>query len=136
MLRMKIQCLAVAACLAIAPVHAQSDASRASEASLIPVAMVSVAPGLILAGGASLTLIAVERAADGTVWLVERASDGARASLRVSGEIAGGASLAAGSAVTVTAVSAGYILCTAGRAIAFVPNEMGASLLYTRKLSR
>lgn len=134
MFRSKIRCIALAVCFAVAPVHAHSDMSRASDASLLPVAVLSVAPALILAGGASLTVVAVESTAEGTVWLVERASDGARASLHVSRDIAGGASQAVGSAITVTAVSAGYILSTAGRAIAFVPNEIGAALLYTRKL--
>jgi hypothetical protein len=134
MFRSKMHCLAVAAALIAAPTQAQSDASRASEESLLPVAMLSVAPGMLLAGSAALTVVAVEKTAEGTVWLVERASDGARASLRVTGQVAGDVSQAVGSMITVTAVSAGYILCTAGRAIAFVPNEIGATLLYTRKL--
>ena len=130
----KIRCVAVAVSLGVVSVHAQSDLARASDASLLPVAMLSVAPAVLLAGGASLTVVAVERSADGAVWLVERASDGARASLHVTGEIAGGASQALGSVITVTAVSTGYILASAGRAIAFVPNEVGAALLYTRKV--
>ena len=134
MTRSRIGCIALALSFAVVPVHAQSDLSRASEASLLPVAMLSMAPGFILAAGASLTVIAVEESADGTVWLVERASDGARASLHVTGQFVGGASQAVGSAITVTAVSAGCILSMAGRAIAFVPNEIGAALLYTRKV--
>ncbi|HSS28044.1 MAG TPA: hypothetical protein VLL50_08810 [Usitatibacter sp.] len=134
MFRSRFCCIALALSFAIAPVNAQSEASRASEASLLPVATVSMAPGFVLAAGASLTVIAVEETADGTVWLVERTSDGARASLHVAGQVVGGASQAVGSAITVTAVSAGCILSMAGRAIAFVPNEVGAALLHTRKV--
>ena len=134
MLRLKIAGIALAFSVIAIPAHAHSDLSRASEASLLPVAVLSVIPGAALAAGASLTVIAVEETAEGTVWLVERASDGARASLRVSGDVLGGASQAVGSVITVTAVSAGCILSSAGRAIAFVPNEIGAALLYSRKL--
>jgi hypothetical protein len=134
MSRSKIRCLVLVGSLAVVPVHAQSDLSAASDASLLPVAALSIAPALLLSAGAALTVIAVEKTAEGSEWVVERASDGARASLHVSGDLVGGASLALGSAITMTAVSAGCILSSAGRAIAFVPNEIGAALLYTRKL--
>ena len=41
-----------------------------------------------------------------------------------------------GTVVTVSAVGAGTVLSVAGRAIAFVPNEIGAALLHHEKLSR
>src|SRR5215813_13517167 len=104
MLRSKIHCLVVAAAFAVAPARAEFNPSRASEASLLPMAMLSVAPGVMLAGSAMLTVVAVESTAEGTVWLVESASDGARASLRVTYQLAGEASQALGTTITVTAV--------------------------------
>ena len=42
------------------------------------------APVMILSGGVMLTVVAVEASAEGTVWVLERASDGARFSVTVS----------------------------------------------------
>lgn len=115
------------------PVQAQRlSASDASALSLLPVAVLVAAPAMLLSGGVMLTVVAVESTARGSVWVLERASDGARASV----QLAGGASAAVGTAVLVTAVSAGWILSAAGQAIAFVPNEIGASLLYNERVTR
>ena len=108
------------------------SASNASALSLLPVAVLVAAPAILLSGGVVLTVLAVESTARGSAWVVERAADGARASL----QLAGGASAAIGTAVVVTAVSAGWILSTAGQAIAFVPNEIGASLLFNERVTR
>ncbi len=126
--------LTLAATLAVAaPAQAQRvSASDASALSLLPVAVLVAAPAMLLSGGVVLTVAVVESTARGSVWVLERASDGARASL----QLAGGASAALGTAVLVTAVSAGWILSAAGQAIAFVPNEIGASLMYNERVTR
>ncbi len=108
------------------------NASDASALSLLPVAVLVAAPAMVLSAGAMLTVVAVEATAKGSVWIVERASDGARASL----QLASGASAAVGTGVLVTAMSAGWLLSAAGQAIAFVPNEIGASLLYNERVTR
>ena len=72
----------------------------------------------------------------GTVWVLERASDGARATLHFSGHVAQGASLAVGGAVMVTALASGWVLSAAGQAIAFVPNELGRALLHNERITR
>ena len=117
------------------PAQAQAQrvsASDASALSLLPVAVLVAGPAMLLSGGVVLTVVAVESAARGSVWVLERASDGARASL----QLAGGASAVIGTGVLVTAVSAGWILSAAGQAIAFVPNEIGASLMYNERVTR
>jgi hypothetical protein len=38
--------------------------------------------------------------------------------------------------VRVTAVATGWLISTAGQAIAFVPNQIGASLLYNERITR
>ena len=55
--------------------------------------------------------------------------------IRWGSQAAGVASVALGTTVTVTAISAGYILSAAGQAIAFVPNALGASLLYNERIT-
>ena len=86
--------------------------------------------------GAALTVVAVEATSAGSVWVLERASDGARASVRLGARAAEGLSVAAGTAVVVTAISTGWVLSAASRAIAFVPNEIGAALLYNERVTR
>ena len=56
--------------------------------------------------------------------------------LPVTAMAAGGLSVAAGTAITVSAFSAGWVLSAAGQAIAFIPNEIGKALLYNERISR
>ena len=127
--------------------HAQSEASAAL--SMLPVASVvgaaSVAgsaasavvalPAALSVGGAALSVVAVEASVDGTVYILERASDGARASVRLSGRAANSASVVVGTAVTVSVIGAGVVLSAAGEVLAFVPNAIGRALLYNERLS-
>ena len=96
--------------------------------------MVAV-PAALSVGGAVLTVVAVEASVDGTVYLLERASDGARASIKVLGRAANGASVAVGTAVTVSVIGSGVVLSAAGEVLAFVPNALGRALLHNERLS-
>lgn len=125
--------LLTAACLTAAlPARAQSEMSELSALSLLPVAVSVAAPVAVLSAGAVLTVKAVEVSGRGTVWIVERASDGARTSIRFTGQ----AVAVAGTAVLVTALSTGWVLSAAGAAIAFVPNELGRALLHDERITR
>jgi len=109
--------------------HAQG--SEASALSSLPIGMVSAATAALFSAGAHLTVSAVETSAAGTTWVLERAADGARTSIRLGGK----ASIAIGTSVVFAATATGYVLSAAGQAIAFVPNELGASLLYDERVS-
>jgi hypothetical protein len=115
---------------------AHVDASEASALSLLPVAVSVTAPVALLAGGAALTVVSVQASTVGTVWVLERASDGARATLHFSGHVAQGAVLSAGGAIMVTALASGWVLSAAGQAIAFVPNELGRALLHNERITQ
>jgi hypothetical protein len=117
-------------------VHAQSGASEASALSALPIAVSVVAPVMIVSGGAVLTVVAVEASADGAIWVLQRASDGARTSVRLAARAVGGVSVAVGTVVTVAAISTGWVLSAAGQAIAFIPNQVGAALLYNERVTR
>lgn len=112
--------------------RAHSEASDASALSLLPVAVSVAAPVVVLSGGAMLAVVSVQASATGTVWVLERASDGARMSVHFAGHVAS----AIGTAVVVTAVSTGWVLSAAGAAIAFIPNEIGRSLLHNERFTR
>lgn len=116
--------------------RAHSELSEASALSLLPVAVSVAAPVALLVGGVVLTVVSVQASAVGTVWVLERASDGARATLHFSGHVAQGAALSIGGAVMVTALASGWVLSAAGQAIAFIPNEVGRALLYNERITR
>ena len=129
-------CAALLAGTAAAPARAHGGLSEASALSMLPLAVSVAAPALVLSAGAGLTVVAVQASGEATVWVLERASDGARTSVTVSGAALGGASLLVGTAVTVTALSAGWVLSAAGQVIAFVPNEIGKALLHNERITR
>jgi hypothetical protein len=116
--------------------RAHSEVSEASALSMLPVAMSVAAPAMLLSGSVLLTVVSVQASAVGTVWVLERASDGARMTLTFSGNAIAGAALSMGTAVAVTAIASGWVLSAAGQAIAFVPNEIGRSLLHNERITR
>ena len=138
MIRIPFRRAAIAALLAagVCAAQAQSTLSDASALSLLPVAISVATPVTMLSAGAVLTVVAVEATSTGTVWVIERASDGARASVRLGARAAEGASMRVGTVVVVTAISTGWVLSTASQAIAFIPNEIGAALLYNERITR
>ena len=116
--------------------QAHSPPSDASALSMLPIAVSVAAPVAILSAGAVLTVVSVQASAVGTVWILERASDGARASIELTGRAGRDLSVAAGTAVAVTAISTGWVLSSASEAIAFIPNQVGAALLYNERITR
>ncbi len=131
--------VAVAAAVSLAlanTAQAHNGLSEASALSMLPIAVSVAAPVALLSAGAVFTVVAVSAVAEGTVWVLERASDGARMSLTLSGQVVGGVSMLVGAAVVTTAFSAGWVLSAAGKAIAFIPNEVGKALLYNERVTR
>ena len=128
--------IVVALAASLGAAQARPTLSEASALSPLPVALSVTASGLALSAATTLVIVSVEASAAGTVCVVERASDGARASLRFASDTAGALSVAAGTSVVVTTLGAGWVLSAAGRAIAFVPNEIGAALLYNERVTR
>ena len=66
---------------------------------------------------------------------LERASDGAIASIELAGRVAERGSLAVGRSVEVSVVGAGVVLSAMGELIAFVPNELGRALLHNERIT-
>jgi hypothetical protein len=112
------------------------DLSAASALSAFPIAVSVAAPALVLSAGTLLVVKAVEVTAHGTVWVLERASDGARVSVEVAASTTLGASAMVGGVVTVSVIGAGTVLSLAGEVIAFIPNELGKALLYNERITR
>lgn len=124
--------------LAAAPglAQAQTRASVKASAGSGMLTLMSVAlPVGFLAVGGQFAVAGIEASGTGTVWVLERTSDGARASLAVAGEAAGAASVGVGTALTATAIASGWVLSTAGQVVAFIPNEVGRALLHHERVS-
>jgi hypothetical protein len=102
----------------------------------VPIASAAAGAGLVLSAGVGLTVVAVQVASTGTLWVLERASDGARIVLRLSATGAQAVSVGVGTAVLVTATSTGWLLSAAGEVICFVPNELGAALIHHERISQ
>jgi hypothetical protein len=128
--------LALTLSLSVAPLGrsawAHDTLSDASVLSALPVAVSVAAPALLLSGGVALTVVAVQASATGTVWVLERASDGARLSVQFTGQ----AVASVGAGVVVLALATGWVLSAAGQALCFIPNEIGASLLHHEQVTR
>jgi hypothetical protein len=114
--------------ISVAPVALSVVAVSATGAAL------SVAPSALLSAGTALVVVSVEVGV--TVWVLERASDGARISLRTSGQLAKGVVVSTGAAVAVSVIGTGTVLSVAGEVIAFIPNEIGKALLHNEQVSR
>ncbi len=127
--------------------YAQSEASVAL--SLLPVASVVVtgmgastaagasvaAPVILSVAGAVFVVKIVEVTVRGTVYVLERASDGARVSVEIIGKGARASAIGAGTAVSVTVIGSGMVLSALGEAIAFIPNELGKALLHNERIT-
>ena len=92
-------------------------------------------PVALAASGAVLIVKSVEVSARGTICVLERASDGATATIEIAGRVAERMMLRTGQAVQISVVSAGAVLSIAGAAIAFVPSELGRALLHNERLT-
>jgi hypothetical protein len=120
-------------CLACGTASAEQSASALSNASgLIAEGASTVVYGSLSAVAASGTVVveSVQVAGDASIVVLAGASDATRATLRLSGNVLQGASVVAGASVVVMAVSTGYVLVSAGKVIAFIPNEIGSALLH------
>ncbi|MGA0570382.1 hypothetical protein ACO2Q9_06640 [Variovorax sp. VNK109] len=127
-----------------APARAQSEASVAL--SMLPVASVvgaasvggaalSAAPVVLSAAGTMLTVKAIGSSARGSVYVLERASDGARISIETVGRGVGASVAGVGTVVTVSVIGTGIVLSAASEVLAYIPNELGRALLHNERVT-
>ena len=129
---MKRLLLAVLLGLACTASHAAGHAGQ-SELSNASANLSGVVVGgsiLTLAATGSVVVASVRTVGDGIEVVLEGAAEASRATVRLSGRLAAGVSLAAGTALEVVTASTGHVLVLSGKAIAFLPNEAGKALLH------
>lgn len=120
----------------LAPAAAEDSVTRASEASVGASLLTASAVGWVAYSGSELTVRAVQASGDGVILVLQGASGAVETSARVSGEAAQAASVGVGTSVKVVAESTGYALIAAGNLLAFVPNDIGRSLLHNARHDR
>ena len=117
---------------------ANSDTTNASDNASMASAIVLVGSMSVLAAAGEVVIDKVEDVADGSVLVLKSAARGASsaatASVKLSQKATQGLSLAAGTVVNVVALSTGHMLVLSGKAIAFIPNELGKALLHHSKV--
>jgi len=126
--------LALASTAVLAAGH-QSGHSAVSNASANLSGVVVGGSILTVAAAGSVVVASVKTVGDGLEVVLESVADASRATVRLSGKVAGGVSLAAGATLEVVSASTGYVLVMSGKAIAFLPNEAGKALLHHARVS-
>jgi hypothetical protein len=120
--------------------HAQSNASEASVFSGVGLSFVagSVLVGTIqdLAKISSATVSSVALAGESIVLALKDASGAMVGSIQVSAKVTGAASIGVGSAIRFVTESVGYAIYAGSQLIAFIPNELGNSLIYRGKVNQ
>lgn len=122
-----------AALPAMAHAEASENLSRGSQNLSQGSAVVVAGSMSMLVASGQVMIASLEAVGEGVVIVLKGASEAGSASIQLSGQAAQGLSLAVGTVVSVVAVSTGHVLVASGKAIAFIPNELGKSLLYHSK---
>lgn len=104
--------------------------SRSSEAISGAGSMVVQGSLLGVTGSAEFVVESSVVVASGVVIVMKGASDAASVTVQLSGEGLRQLGLVSGAILHATAVSTGHILISAGKIIAFIPNEIGKALLH------
>ena len=127
----------IAALLALSCASGRAaDGSQALSNGIGELSAVVVAGSVLTVYGAgSLVVESVQTVGDGVEVVLAGASEGSKATVQFSGKALEGVSMAAGTAVSVVAMSAGHALVVSGKVIAFLPNEIGKALLHHSRVS-
>lgn len=118
----------------------QSELSRGSEALSLGVAVVSLGTMSALQGSGRVVIDAVEFSAETATLVLKRVGQGvseaSQVTLKLSAKGLEKSALVVGAGLEISVVSTGYLLISAGKALAFIPNQVGQTLLHHEKLSQ
>lgn len=119
------------ACLTLLTSNAQAEKtlSAAGESSMV-VSLVVISPLLLADLSGALVVKSVDASGKGIKVVLQGVANGAQASFEFSGKMSQDFSLATGQSVKLVALSSGHLLVASGKVLAFLPNEIGKSLLY------
>lgn len=118
-----------------ATAHA-ADSTRGSQTLSVASGLVVLGSMSVLAAGGELIVTGVEQSARGVSVAVKNAGNASGEVVTVLLDGAAASAVAVGSAVQASATGVGYVLVASGKAIAFIPNEIGQSLIHQSRYSR
>lgn len=105
-------------------------------------AVMSEGVGIVLSGSVSavaasgqLLIEAVEAGADTVTIVVKASGKAASTTIKLSGKAIKKVGFVAGQVIELTAISTGHFLVLSGKAVAFIPNEVGQALIDHKKVS-
>ncbi|MFO1432096.1 MAG: hypothetical protein U1F76_18460 [Candidatus Competibacteraceae bacterium] len=104
--------------------------SAASQTSIEGSALIVQGSIDVIATSRDLVIKSIQTVGDSIVLVLQGASEVGTVTLQLSGNAAGYTSLVAGTTLQVVTESTGYLLTQAGKAIAFIPNQVGRSMIY------
>jgi hypothetical protein len=115
--------------------HGSTNLSNASQ--LVTEGSATLVYGSLSAVAASGTIVveSVEVAGDASLVVLAGVAGAAKATVRLSGQAAREASLAAGASVNVLVTSTGALLVAGGKVLAFIPNEIGKTLIHHARVA-
>lgn len=113
----------------------RAESAAASRESLAASGMIVAGSAGVVRAGAQLVVASVRPAANASVVVLRDAATGLEVSVRVAGNAAGAASVAAGQSVRIVAEAAGYSLISAGKLVAFIPNAAAHALVHQTPLT-
>ncbi len=90
----------------------------------------------VLAAGGELIVTAVEQSARGVSVAVRHVGNASGEVVTVLLDGAAASAVVVGGAVQASATGVGYVLVASGKALAFIPNEIGQSLIHQSRYSR
>ncbi len=117
-------------CFCVCPINGYSQSLQGSTAMSNASATVVEGSINVASGSGRLIVASVETTVEGTVVVLKGVSNGASATVHLSTQIVGGVSLATGTLVEASATGLGWVLKSGSEIIAFIPNEIGKSLLH------
>jgi len=128
------------ALLAVAapPAHADRSAEPSMTASALSTrASAALVEGsvLLLEGASELAVASVRTAGESTLVVMSAVVDGVSVSLTVALEGAGALALAAGEVLRVATTASGHLLIRGGEVLAFIPGQVGAALFHHERLA-
>jgi len=112
------------------PAAARDSVENGSTASAAMSVMAVAAPAWAAHQGSEFVVRAVKVTTDGVEVLLQGVSGAIETSATIARNAAAAASIGVGTSVRVVAESTGYALVASGVVLAFVPNEIGRSLLH------
>lgn len=127
--------LVLAVCVAPAA-FAGGAASQASAASIQSLSVLPEATIELLVAGGRFSVVALRPVGNALEAVLHASATGAEIVVRISGAVAGAASLTIGTAIEVSAVTGGFLLRAGGEAIAFVADAEVAAMVHRTEIRR